>query len=336
MYLKPEVGYKQLAYRLRAGPSDEVVDESVQIGAAQASVDFGLVFENSGGSFTQSLEPRSLFLYREYEDHSSLYRATQANQIVNFDTTTRNFSFGQLYRDSRFSGADRLDDAYQITLGLTNRWVSNRDGHEAFHVSLGRINHFRDRRVGLEQDTTDTTTSSEWAWDFGLNWRNGSSLYGGVVYDGESDETSRFSAGYNFASKDQLSLFNISYSFLRADPEITDSEETNQADVAFIAPLRKQWFALGRANYDFENDQELESFFGLEYNNCCYRFRLMARRWLDTNIANVSSDEDVIYDQGVFFEIHLKGLGGSGAKVNSIIEDALPGYQRREELLNRH
>ncbi len=342
MYIKPEAGYKQLAYRLHAGPGDELIDDSIQLGASQASLDVGLVFEHQSGSYTQTLEPRSFFLYRQYKDHSTLYNAIanattpERRQSVNFDTTTRNFSFGQLYRDSRFSGTDRLDDANQATLGLTNRWISNSDSHEAFHMSVGRIVRFRDRRVGLEQDTSDATRTSEWAMEFGLNWRNGSGLFGSVVYDGEADETSRFSAGYNFASKNQLSLFNLSYSYLRADPEITDSEETNQGDAAFIAPVHKQWYVMGRANYDFENDQELESFFGLEYNNCCYRFRVVARRWLDSNIANLTEDDDAIFDQGIFFEIHLKGLGGSGAKVNSIIEDALPGYRRREELLNKH
>lgn len=331
IYIKPELGYKQLAYRLHAGAGDELNDDSVQLGASQVSLDAGLVFENQSGRFTQTLEPRSFFLYRDYEDHSILY-----NQSVNFDTTTRNFSFSQLYRDSRFSGSDRLDDANQTTLGLSNRWISNSDGHEAFHMSIGRIFHFRDRRVGLEQDTTDTTRTSEWAAEFGLNWRNGSGLFGNMVYDGEADETSRFSAGYNYTSANQLSLFSLSYSYLRADPEIEDSEKTNQGDAAFIAPVSKQWYVMGRTNYDFENKQELESFFGLEYNSCCYRFRVMGRRWLDSNIANLTDDDDAIFDQGIFFEIHLKGLGGSGAKVNSIIEDALPGYNRREALLNKH
>lgn len=335
MYIKPEAGYKQLAYRLKAGPGDEIIDDSVQIGAAQFSLDAGLIFEHQEGNFTQTLEPRSFFLYRDFEDHSSLYNATTSGQAVNFDTTTRNFSFSQLYRDSRFSGYDRLDDASQVTLGLTNRWISNSDAHEAFHVSFGRILRFKDRRVGLEQDTTDATRTSEWAMEFGLNWRNGSGVFGGIVYDGEADETSRFSAGYNYASTSQLSLFNISYSYLRADPEVENSAETNQADMAFIAPLRKQWYVMARANYDFENKQELESFFGLEYNSCCYRFRVVGRRWLDSNIANLGQNAEPIFDQGIFFELHLKGLGGSGAKVNAIIEDALPGYQRREAILNR-
>jgi len=89
-----------------------------------------------------------------------------------------------------------------------------------------------------------------------------------------------------------------------------------------------------RANYDIENKQELEAFAGIEYNACCYRFRVLARRWLDGRSANINVDEDAEFDQGLFFELQLKGLGDSGAKVNGILNDAIPGYRRREKALS--
>lgn len=87
---------------------------------------------------------------------------------------------------------------------------------------------------------------------------------------------------------------------------------------------------MGRYNYDFTQAQELETFLGFEYNDCCYRVRLLARKWLDSNIASLTDNHDLEHDQGVFFEVHFKGLGGSGAKVNSILEDSIRGYQERE------
>jgi len=60
----------------------------------------------------------------------------------------------------------------------------------------------------------------------------------------------------------------------------------------------------------------------------------LARRWLDSNIARLVSDRSARFDQGLFFELHLKGLGGSGAKVDSILEDAIYGYRDREKRMN--
>lgn len=91
---------------------------------------------------------------------------------------------------------------------------------------------------------------------------------------------------------------------------------------------------MGKLNHDFTDSQELEAFLGFEYNDCCYRLRFLARRWLDSNIANLSSNSDAQYDQGVFFEIHFKGLGGSGAKINSILNDGIFGYRERETYLH--
>ncbi len=337
-YAIPEIGYKSLFYKLHPGEGDTVNANDISLGAAQASLDLGLVFEHPGGRFLQTLEPRAYYLYRQYTSHDELYDATASGQSVNFDTSTRTFTYGQLYRDSRFSGSDRLDDANQITVGLTNRWFSQTDGHELFNISLGQINHFQDRRIGLESELNpdDLANASEWAVEFAANWRNGSGLYGSLIYDDAAQQTNRFATGYNYASKNQLALFSIGYSFVRANPELSSSEQLDQLDTAFVAPVSPQWYLMGRVNYDFENEQELETFFGFEYNDCCYRFRILGRRWLDSNIANITDDRQARMDSGVFFEIHLKGLGGSGAKVNSILEDAIPGYRRREEALNEH
>ncbi|WP_370981248.1 LPS-assembly protein LptD [Agaribacterium sp. ZY112] len=334
-YIKPEVGYKYRQYKLSPGEGDSIEQEHVSLGAPQASVDASLVFENPQGRYLQTLEPRLYYLYRSYEDHSALYNASNSGGGVNFDTSTRTFSYGQLYRDSRFSGYDRLDDANRLTAGITNRWMSHKDGHEFFALSLGQINYFEDRRVGLESDIDAQQNSSEIALEFSANARAGSGVFGNLIYDDAAEQMSRFSAGYNYASQDKLSLVSLSYSFVRKDPEISSSKQLDQVDLAFVAPIVQQWFMMGRSNYDFENQQELETFGGIEYNNCCYRVRFLARRWLDSNVANEEGGSGQ-YDRGVYLEIEFKGLGSTGTRIRNMLEDALPGYERRERLMSEH
>src|SRR3546814_6919532 len=63
------------------------------------------------------------------------------------------FSLGQLFRDNRFSGADRQTDANQLTMAVTSRLIRESDGREKLAVSLGHIQYFEDSRVGISSST---------------------------------------------------------------------------------------------------------------------------------------------------------------------------------------
>lgn len=335
-FVKPEVGYKALSYQLDADRLTDMADSSPSLGAAQASLDMSIVFENRGGRFMQTIEPRIYYLFREYTDHSDLYDVTVDGQDINFDTSIRTFSYSQLFRDSRFGGRDRLDDANQTTVGITSRWYSNDSGRELFSASVGQVFHNDDRRVGLDGGELDTDQTSELAADVSVMLGPLSRFYVNSIYDTEAAEITRASSGVYYHSEDLSTLLNLSYSYVRDYRQssiaagTTAETDIDQADLSFVTPIGKQWSLMGRYNYDFTQAQELETFLGFEYNDCCYRVRLLARKWLDSNIASLTDNQDLDHDQGIFFEVHFKGLGGSGAKVNSILEDSIRGYQERE------
>ncbi|MFL0801802.1 MAG: LPS-assembly protein LptD [Agarilytica sp.] len=340
-FFTPEIGHKSLHYSLSENPliTDDA-ERQFRLSTPQASIDLGLVFEHTGGAYTQTVEPRAYYLYRRYTDHSDLFSLGGLDGFdVNFDTSERTFAYGQLYRDSRFIGNDRLDDADQVTLGLTTRWVNNTTGRELFSASVGQIFHFRDRNVSLFDSMSDSETAenSEFAGELNINLGPRTQLFSNTIYDTETERVNRGSAGVYFSSDNAQKLFNISYSYLRdlnaSDEDDVASKDIDQLDLSFAYPAGGQWALMGRVNYDFQNDQELETFLGFEYNDCCYRFRILARRWLDSNIANLVVNKDAQYDQGIFFEVHFKGLGGSGAKVNSILNDGIFGYESREQNL---
>lgn len=340
-YFSPEIGHKSLFYHLLDRNLANGTLRQISLDAPQATIDMGLIFEHSPGKFRQTLEPRVYYLYRKFKNHKELFDIGGDSDLnINFDTSERTFSYGQLYRDSRFIGGDRLDDANQVTIGLTSRWENNGNGREMFNVSAGQIFHFTDRKVTLAGNLSDDETedSSEFASELKVYLGRRTELYANAIFDTESRRVNRGSAGINYASTNYQKLINFSYSFLRdldAPPVLDNvaSKDIDQLDFSFVYPLAKQWSIMGRANYDFQNEQELETFLGFEYNDCCYRLRFLARRWLDSNIANLVVDEDSQYDQGIFFEVHFKGLGGSGAKANSILNDGIFGYKNRERLI---
>ena len=145
-FLTPTVKYRSVSYELDDFPLIE--DHSPDAGSLMASLDGGLIFERQttlvGSKVTQTLEPRAYYLYSEYEEQSGQ---------PDFDSAELTFSYDQLYRDTRFSGHDRIDDANQLALGVTSRFIDNASGRETLRASVGQIFYFRDREVRLNRST---------------------------------------------------------------------------------------------------------------------------------------------------------------------------------------
>ena len=337
-FLKPEIGFKSLNYNLSASdsrldPSEDLNGKDQQhYDALQFSIDSGLKFENTSGMFHQILEPRVYYLYRENVDQSELFNVL-GTQDVNFDTFYRTFSYEQLFRDSRYIGADRLDDANQVTLGLSSSWLDHHSGEELLKISMGQILYLEDREVTLiEGEAEQTRNNSELALEAALRLSDNAEFILNTIYDSSDNQTDRSTARIHYADPSRSKIFNAAYS--RAKSGLTSGntlETLEQIDLSTAIQITKQWSIMAKTNYDMHNDQELESFLGFEYDDCCYRFRLLARKWLDSNIASFTEDESAQFDRGIFLEIHLKGLGGSGAKVQSILNDGIWGYHMREQ-----
>lgn len=348
-FFKPGVAIKSLNYQLDGNALIDTAEQSPSLATAQGSLDMGLYFEREAklfeSNFIQTLEPRAFYLYSDYEDHSELYNLTANNNFINFDTSELTFTYNQLFRDTRFSGGDRIDDANQLALGVSSALISSASGIERLRMSIGQIYYFDDRRVvAANNAATDEMYSrpdSEIAAQ--VNGQLGDSLRftSDVAYDHRNDEITSASAGVNYMDED-FRIFNISYRYTR-NPQATNPSNPvpvldstlDQLDASVIWPVSDQWSLIARSNYDFTYDLELDTFAGIEYNDCCYRLRVMGRRWLNfdynSNFMATATDDD--YDQGVFVEIQLKGLGSISERIGKLLDKAIIGYTAREESL---
>lgn len=334
-FANAHAGYKFLGYSLEEESLADGVSRTPSAAAPQFGLDLGVIFERPGKHYLQTIEPRVFRFYRAYSDHSDFYDITNDDQDLNFDTTQRTLGYNQFFRDSRFTGHDRLDDANRSTIGVTSRLLSNKDGRELMQVSLGHVLHYATRQVSLD-GTPETREQREIAVNASVSLGPVSRIYASTIYNTEQNEAERASAGFNYASPGYRFLANLSWSWVRDFQQLeTNARNLDQIDASFAMPLNPQWHLMGRYNYDVEESQHLETFLGVEYNACCYKVRVLARRWLDSNIATLVEDEDLRYDEGVFFEFHLKGLGGSGARVDTILRDSIPGYEERNNLINK-
>jgi len=347
-FLRPSAKLKHIGYTL----DDPVVvggDDNPAVTVPVADFDAGLYFERDTTwlfkGFTQTLEPRLYYLNAKFED--------QTDQ-PDFDTSDLTFSYQQLFRDDRFSGGDRVGDANQLTVGITSRLLDTR-GVERLRGSIGQIQYLDDRYVSLEPtftkaflkslsspgDLADVTKretarqllrdespyAAELAARLSEHWR----LQNDVLYSEQDDKIDKGSLSLRY-DRDRT-LFNASYRYTRESPRLVDSQlidtDIEQTDLSTYLPLTPQWAFIGRWNHDLTNSRELEFLGGFEYDSCCWRLSLLARRWLDRQDDLLIPEEELQYDQGIFLEVQLKGLAGSGKQVENILTDSIYGYEPR-------
>ncbi|MDM8561529.1 LPS assembly protein LptD [Candidatus Parabeggiatoa sp. HSG14] len=297
------------------------------------STDSGLFLERDinllNTELVQTLEPRLFYRHTPYKDQ---------NDIPIFDTGIYDLSFGQLFRDNNFSSADRVDDAHQISLGMSSRLLGSDTGIEYLRASAGQAFYFRDRRVALlPQLETETTSSSlivtELSSELIKNWRVSSTFR----WDPHINNTEHTVLRMRYRP-DEERIFNLSYR-LRDEPFGQKKLGLEQTDLSFHWSLTPRWNILGRWNFSLPDQKTMEVFSGLEYSSCCWAVRFIARHYLESNHNkhdgnnnnntinnNTISDNDFDYSTGVFLQFQLKGLGGVGRKADSFLEERIPGY----------
>ena len=319
-----------------------------------ASIDSGLYFDRNtqwfGTNYRQTLEPRAFYLYVPERDQTD---------IPVFDTGESTFSYGSLWRENRFSGSDRVGDENKLSLGLTSRWIEE-NGFERQRISVGQAYYFKDRKVqmpGIEENRDDSTSSVspyalEYAYRFNRDWRatadynwdpetrsprSGSAM---MHYQPEDNPNKVVNIGYRYRN-DQVRYNQYTGKWeigggdfgVKGKPGyIKDYYKIQQHDFSVIWPIVPQWNVISRWQYDYNRNRTLEAFGGFEYDNCCWKLRLINRYWVDNDEYTQEAPTNEKGDHGLFLQIVLKGLGGVvGTKVESFLDKGIQGYRERED-----
>jgi LPS-assembly protein len=288
------------------------------------SIDSGLAFERPirlfDESVTQTLEPRLFYLYVPYRNQSKLPQ---------FSTSETDFNFAQIFNENLFVGGDRISDAKQLTAAVTTRFIEDATGVERLRAAVGQRYYFRPQQVGLSDsalgitpptgDTTATTStasrsdllfavsgqlSDAWSLDSSFQYSNSASRF----------QKSNIAARYN---ADAGRIINFSYRYTRAD--------LKQIDISTQWPFGRAapgWTLLARANHSLQDRRLLEGLFGVEYNQGCWEFRLVAHRF--TTATNQ-------YSNSIQLQLELKGLSKLGINPFETIKQNIAGYKRSDD-----
>ena len=328
-FLVPRVDFIHRNYRLDKVRAD--ARDRAEIATGRFSLDGGLIFERTttflGLPALQTLEPRLFYLYteRDFQD-----------DLPEFDSTTITPSYHQLFRPNRFSGYDRVGDANQLSVGLSSNFSSLDTGRHLMTVGLGQIVYFKDRQVLIPEPGVDPE-AGESPLFVTANANFSPSLSTRLTYEWDPDEdtSNRGFFSLKYRSPKRNSVFNLSYMYTDKDASrIGPLEHGKETNISFSWPLGRDFNLIGRWNYALDKNQTVESVFGIEYNSCCWRIRLVSHRYLEEPrylaVANEAGRMTRVMDRradsGVFLEIRLKGLGSLGGKLDSFLVDAIPGY----------
>lgn len=325
-FLRPTAKYRQINYELDEPTFfDEEEDDSPDVGAPLFSLDGGLVFERTispgQSTFLQTLEPRLYYLWADYEDQTGL---------PDFDTSELSFNYDQLFRDTRFSGHDRLDDANQLSVGLTTRIIDPDTGVERVKASIGQIYYFDDRRIddeliGGELDDRNFQDKSEIAAQLDLRPWDSYEFRSSWVWNRDQDELEQTSISTAWQDDESRRIVNLGYNFRRYRGINPFLDDINQVDLSSYFPLNQHWSLLLRVLYDFKEDDRIDDMVGFEYNDCCWRIRIVHHRSLDQ--TNRSNDQELVErDHATYVQFQLKGLGGTADNVSGLLEELIRGF----------
>ena len=306
-YVRPEIAVRHTSYDLDPDglgtpfTSDRSPSRTTEIVSVDSGLFFDRYFSWGDGNYRQTLEPRAFYLYVPYEDQ---------DDIPLFDTQELTFSFGQLFRTNRFSGADRQSDANQLTLAMSSRLIDDADGTEIIRGSIGQIFYFDDQDVQLPGAPPTDYSRSAWAGELDLNLDDRWGLTVSQQYDPNDHGTdlSAIRAQYRFGTR---GVANLGYRFRR--------DVLEQLDASTAFPINDRLRFIARWLYSLRDEDTLEAFAGVEYESCCWAARVVGRHYVRT-VEGESNN-------ALYLELELKGLGAFGRKSEDFLRRAILGYR---------
>ena len=284
-YVRPGLRLKSAGYDL--DNTDPGRDRDPSFSVPVFTLDAGIGFEREltlgGRRHVQTLEPRLFYARAAREDQ---------DDVPVFDTGGGNLSnIGNYYRDNRFFGIDRVEDANRVTLGLTSRLLDAETGRQRMKAELAQIFFLDDRETTLPGEDARTADTSDLLADFRAEvtrrWRAGGSLR--YSHETRRSEAIRLDAAYRRDARRRVSL---GYSW--------DRNASEQVDFEAHWPLGRKWQLSLTQRFELNEGERLSSALSLVHDACCWAARVSG----ETRRRHDARDETF-----VLFSLELKGLG---------------------------
>jgi len=303
MFLTPAIALRQTNYSLDNVAPGAKTDFSRTLPVA--SIDAGLTFDRVAGKqsgWIQTIEPRMLYVHVPFEEQTD---------FPLFDTIEPTYNLVQLFRKYRYLGADRIADTDQLSFGITTRLIDAETGKERLHATLGQTRYLSPQRVTLPGEPPSTGADSDYIAEISISLRDAWRLGVDYQWDSNNRKTARTETRFQYRPQGDR-LVGLAYRYQDGLLE--------QGDVSLVWPMGEAWRVIARTSHSFLDKQPLESFLGLEYEACCWRLRLIGRRYISRRTGESDSSFTV--------QFQLRGFSDEGSSPEELLDRGILGYQR--------
>jgi LPS-assembly protein len=322
-YLIPRCSLQTTGYSLYDAPKRNAPNDIMRFHTF-LSVDGGTVLSRNLSFFhrqyNQTLEPRIFYLFVPYADQDA---------VPIFDTFPASLGYDQSFLLNRFSGLSRVGDANQIVMAITTRFLNNY-GQERINTSLSQIFSMHKHQVYINPNDYDP-----------LRTHNLSPLFGKIQFHLDS----RINSSFDFAWDQYLHRFsvigaNINYNYgvgrfvscgynyvINNDMFNETVVSLQRINASFGWRVWRHWNILGDLYYNVSSKRAESYLYGLEYNGCCWAFRIMH----NNTFVGVGTDTKAKYDSTYTLQLVLKGAGSYlntfSSKKRSALYRQFPGLR---------
>lgn len=315
-YVTPKLIFNAAQYNMDAGTNTVGAPNTLNRAIPTVSVDSGMTFERDakgvsklfGVNYTQTLEPRLFYVYTPFRDQS---------QFPLFDTVQSDFSYGQIFTENPFSGADRIADNNKLTAGLTTRLIESSTGIERFRGTIAQRIDFTGQRVQIGGTLQDTKPSySDLLAATTIQMFRGYYLDTGIQWNPEQNRVNNSNVAFTYRPESRK-LINLGYRY-RRPTSVTDNTAINQIEMSGQWPITQRTYGIGRVAFDKSANQLVDALAGFEYAADCWVGRFVYQRFRNTTNG---------YTGRIFFQVEFRGLSKVGSNPLDMLRLNVPGYE---------
>ncbi len=311
-YIRPKLGWHVTRYDLERNPDfpdTTSATRSLPIVSVDSSLQLERQWQLGQRSFLQTLEPRLYYVNIPAKDQSSL---------PVFDSSVADLFQSQLFTENQFIGVDRINDANQITFGVTSRLLEPDSGLERLQVTLGQRYYFDDQSVTMPGHTARGSNATDLLGQISGQVSNRWRIDSGFQYNTEDEDLARANLGAAYRAGPGK-LVNIDLRYLNENY----SSALRQVDLSWQWPIKAGWHSLGRINYSFYDDRLVEGLLGFEYDAGCWSLRGVMQK-----LATATEEST----QTFFLQLELEGLTQFGPNPLEVLKRSITGYTTNDEL----
>lgn len=277
----------------------------------------GLNFEKDTKYFAadvrQTLEPKIQYVYVGNSDQS---------EIGFYDSQRLKEDYFSLFRDTVYSGLDRIAAMNQATIGFSSS-IFNQNNQELFRLGIAKIFEFEDfDGTNDESSSSKSSFAVEWFGQLSENWQ----MDGAVLYDSDTNTVESGFLSFDYwLTKDKNFQINHRYA------EDLAGFKINQTGLFTSYQISPQWSVAASYHYNLETDVNLDALFGVEYRSCCWSIQLAAQRQVvvDLNQTEFNNEDALEYDNGISLNFKISGMGGDiSSSIADLFSNSIFAYRR--------